>query len=52
VALHSDSELSSADAYAWTGGVPLGEFAWECGGGHYAWARRVIQAGWVADGGE
>lgn len=45
VALHTDAELATPDAYAWTQGSPLGEFAWECGGGHYAWARGVIVAG-------
>ncbi|WP_214466817.1 ClbS/DfsB family four-helix bundle protein [Microbacterium flavescens] len=45
VALHTDAELAAADAYAWTQGSPLGEFAWECGGNHYAWARGVIAAG-------
>lgn len=46
VALHTDTELASPDAYAWTKGSPLGEFAWECGGAHYMWARRTIEAGW------
>lgn len=46
VALHSDSELAAPDAFEWTQGTPLGEFAWECGGGHYAWARAAIRAGW------
>lgn len=45
VALHTDRELTASDAYAWTQGSPLGEFAWECGGNHYAWARGVISAG-------
>ena len=45
VSLHTDTELASPDAFAWTQGSPLGEFAWECGGNHYAWARGVIAAG-------
>lgn len=45
VALHTDDELADPAAYAWTQGAPLGEFAWECGGAHYEWARRTIEAG-------
>ncbi len=45
VALHTDDELADPGAYAWTQGAPLGEFAWECGGAHYEWARRTIEAG-------
>jgi hypothetical protein len=45
VALHTDAELAAPDAFAWTQGSPLGEFAWECGGNHYIWARGVIAAG-------
>lgn len=45
VALHTDAELAAPDAYAWTQGSPLGEFAWECGGSHYAWGRATIVAG-------
>ena len=45
VALHTDEQLAAPDAYAWTQGTPLGEFAWECGGNHYVWARGVIAAG-------
>ncbi|MFB8147325.1 ClbS/DfsB family four-helix bundle protein [Microbacterium sp. NPDC056003] len=45
VALRTDAELTAPDAFAWTQGSPLGEFAWECGGNHYIWARGVIAAG-------
>jgi hypothetical protein len=45
VALHTDAELTGGTAYAWTQGSPLGEFAWECGGNHYVWARTTIAAG-------
>lgn len=45
VALHTDDELADPAAYTWTRGAPLGEFAWECGGAHYEWARRRIEAG-------
>ena len=45
VALHTDAELDDAAAYAWTRGTALGEFALECGGNHYAWARDTITAG-------
>ncbi|MHC2997994.1 ClbS/DfsB family four-helix bundle protein [Microbacterium sp. HJ5] len=45
VALHTDAQLAEPDAFAWTKGTPLGEFAWECGGNHYAWGRGVIRDG-------
>lgn len=45
VALRTDAELASPDAFAWTQGSALGEFAWECGGNHYRWARRTIATG-------
>lgn len=45
VALHEDRELDDPAAFAWTRGSALGEFALECGGSHYAWARQTIAAG-------
>jgi hypothetical protein len=45
VAVHSDAELADPAAYPWTQGAALGEYAWECGGAHYAWGRRTIAAG-------
>ena len=45
VALHTDAELDDPAAYPWTRGTALGEFALECGGNHYAWARDTIAAG-------
>ena len=45
VALHTDAELDDPTAYAWTRGTALGEFAVECGGNHYAWARDAISTG-------
>lgn len=50
VALHTDAELEGPTSYAWTQGSPLGEFAWECGGNHYAWARTIITAGLALGG--
>jgi hypothetical protein len=50
VALHDDRELDDADAFAWTRGTALGEFAQECGGAHYVWARGVIAAGLGLEG--
>ena len=45
VALHDDRELDDPTAFAWTKGSALGEFAQECGGSHYAWAREAIAHG-------
>ncbi|GAA1987707.1 ClbS/DfsB family four-helix bundle protein [Microbacterium pumilum] len=45
VALHDDSELADPQAYAWTDGSALGEYALECGGNHYVWARETISTG-------
>ena len=45
VALHDDEQLDDPQAFAWTGGTALGEFALECGGAHYAWARDAIAHG-------
>ena len=45
VALHDDQELDDPSALSWTGGSALGEFAVECGGNHYAWARDAIAHG-------
>jgi hypothetical protein len=45
VALHTDAELDDPQAYGWTGGSALGEFALECGGNHYAWGRETIAVG-------
>jgi hypothetical protein len=45
VALHDDRELDDPTAFAWTKGSALGEFALECGGSHYAWARDAIAHG-------
>lgn len=45
VALHDDRELDDPSAFGWTGGSALGEFALECGGNHYAWARDAIAHG-------
>jgi hypothetical protein len=45
VALHEDGELDDPAAFAWTRGSALGEFALECGGNHYVWARETIAAG-------
>jgi hypothetical protein len=45
VALHTDAELDDPVAYAWTRGAALGEFALECGGSHYVWARQTIEDG-------
>jgi hypothetical protein len=45
VALHDDRELDDAEAFPWTKGSSLGEYALECGGNHYAWARETISAG-------
>jgi hypothetical protein len=45
VALHDDRELDDAEAFPWTRGSALGEYALECGGNHYAWARGTISAG-------
>ena len=45
VATHSDEELFDGSTYPWTRGSKLGEFCLECGGNHYAWARRMIAAG-------
>jgi hypothetical protein len=45
VALHDDRELDDPTAFAWTRGSALGEFAQECGGSHYAWARDAIAHG-------
>ena len=39
------AELDHPAAYPWTRGTALGEFALECGGNHYAWARDTIAAG-------
>ncbi len=52
IALHDDRQLSDPAAFSWTQGSPLGEFAWECGGNHYAWARGVITAGLGLSGSE
>lgn len=49
IAVHTDPELIAPDAYAWTAGSALGEFAWECGGNHYAWAREAVIAGLTLD---
>jgi hypothetical protein len=45
IALHDDRELDDPEAFAWTRGSALGEFALECGGSHYGWARGRIAAG-------
>ncbi len=45
VALHDDRELDDPTAFAWTRGAALGEYALECGGNHYVWARTTITAG-------
>jgi hypothetical protein len=45
VALHDERELDDPAAFAWTKGSALGEFAQECGGSHYAWARDAIAHG-------
>ena len=45
VALHDDRQLDDPEAFGWTQGSPLGEFALECGGNHYAWARTTIARG-------
>jgi hypothetical protein len=45
VAMHDDRELDDPEAFAWTRGSSLGEYAQECGGGHYAWARETIAFG-------
>jgi len=45
VQAHSDEELFDGGAYPWTRGSKLGEFCLECGGNHYAWARKTIAAG-------
>lgn len=45
VALHDDRELDDPGAFGWTRGSALGEFALECGGSHYAWARDAIAHG-------
>ena len=45
VALHDDRELDDPAAFSWTRGAALGEFALECGGNHYAWARDAIAVG-------
>ncbi|MEZ3160842.1 ClbS/DfsB family four-helix bundle protein [Microbacterium sp. BWT-B31] len=45
VALHTDAELSDPVLTPWTQGAALGEFAIECGGNHYQWARATIAAG-------
>ena len=45
VQAHSDEELFDGAAYPWTRGSKLGEFCLECGGNHYAWARKTIAAG-------
>ena len=45
VALHDDRELDDPTAFPWTRGSSLGEYALECGGNHYVWARTTIAAG-------
>ena len=45
VLAHSDEDLFDRGAYPWTRGTALGELCLECGGNHYAWARRTILAG-------
>jgi hypothetical protein len=45
VALHTDAELDDPNAYAWTRGSALGEFALECGANHYVWARGAVATG-------
>ncbi|GAA1949449.1 ClbS/DfsB family four-helix bundle protein [Microbacterium deminutum] len=49
VALHDDRELDDPEAFAWTRGSALGEYALECGASHYAWARETIAAGMGLD---
>ena len=45
IATHSDEELFDGSTYPWTRGSKLGEFCLECGGKHYAWARKTIAEG-------
>jgi len=40
----SSDDLTSPQAFPWTGGVPLVEVAHECLGGHYEWATKVLSA--------
>ena len=35
----TDEELFTPGRYAWSGTGSAAEYAWECTGGHYAWAR-------------
>jgi hypothetical protein len=49
VALHDDRELDDPEAFSWTRGSALGEYALECGSSHYVWARETIASGMGLD---